>query len=47
MILGRHVKNLVRLHLRPMLAANEFAYTFPQMPNHPDQKYTLPPSAAS
>jgi ATP-dependent DNA helicase RecG len=39
---GRDAKNLVRLHLGPMLDAGLLAYTFPQMPNHPDQKYTLP-----
>ncbi len=39
---GRDQKNLVRLHLQPMLNAGELLYTIPQMPNHPDQKYTLP-----
>lgn len=43
---GRDAKNLVRLHLGPMLAAGQLAYTFPQMPNHPDQKYTVPSAGA-
>lgn len=43
---GRDPKNLVRLHLGPMLAAGQLAYTFPQMPNHPDQKYTVPSAGA-
>ncbi len=38
----RAPKNLVRLHLQPMLAAAELVYTIPEMPNHPDQKYTTP-----
>ncbi|MCB9689728.1 MAG: putative DNA binding domain-containing protein [Alphaproteobacteria bacterium] len=38
----RDPKNLVRLHLQPMLAAGDLAYTIPEMPNHPDQKYTTP-----
>lgn len=38
----RDAKNLVRLHLAPMLAAGQLAYTIPKMVNHPDQKYTLP-----
>jgi ATP-dependent DNA helicase RecG len=37
---GRAPKNLVRLHLQPMLTAGDLAYTIPEMPNHPDQKYT-------
>jgi ATP-dependent DNA helicase RecG len=39
---ARDPKFLVRQHLGPMLDAGELAYTIPQMPNHPDQKYTLP-----
>lgn len=38
----RDPKDLVREHLAPMLKAGELAYTIPQMPNHPDQKYTIP-----
>jgi len=26
-----------------MVDAGELAYTIPKMPNHPDQKYRLPP----
>jgi ATP-dependent DNA helicase RecG len=40
MLNRRDPKNLVRLHLQPMLAAGELAYTIPEMPRHPDQKYT-------
>jgi ATP-dependent DNA helicase RecG len=39
---GRDAKVLLREHLRPMLDAGELAYTIPQMPNHPQQRYTLP-----
>jgi len=39
----RDSKNLVRLHLRPMLDEGHLAYTIPEMPNHPEQKYTTPP----
>lgn len=42
LLLDRDPKNLVRLHLQPMLAAGELAYTIPEMPNHPDQEYTTP-----
>lgn len=35
-------RELTRRHLRPMLATGRLAYTIPQMPNHPDQKYTIP-----
>ena len=38
----RDPKVLQREHLRPMLDAGELAHTFPQMPNHPQQRYTLP-----
>lgn len=38
----RDPKNLVRLHLQPMLAAGELAHTIPEMPNHPEQRYTVP-----
>jgi ATP-dependent DNA helicase RecG len=41
---GRDVKTLVREHLAPLLAEGRLAYTVPDMPNHPDQKYTLPTS---
>lgn len=43
---GRDPKVLLREHLRPMLGAGELAYTFPQMPNHPQQRYTLPKADA-
>ena len=38
----RDPKVLVREHLGPMLADGELAYTIPEMPNHPEQKYTTP-----
>jgi ATP-dependent DNA helicase RecG len=38
----RDPKQLVREHLAPMVAAGQLAYVIPEMPNHPDQKYTLP-----
>lgn len=40
-LLGRQRGPLVRDHLRPMVQAEELAYTIPDMPNHPDQAYTL------
>jgi ATP-dependent DNA helicase RecG len=38
----RDARDLTRSYLRPMLTAGELAYTIPEMPNHPDQKYTTP-----
>jgi ATP-dependent DNA helicase RecG len=38
----RDAGELVRMHLGPMVAAGELAFTIPEMPNHPDQKYILP-----
>ncbi len=41
--LGRKdARDLTRTYLRPMIDAGELAYTIPKMPNHPEQKYTLP-----
>ncbi len=39
---GRDTKVLLREHLRPMIAAGDLVHSIPQMPNHPDQKYTVP-----
>ncbi len=44
-ILGRRADYLVRKHLSAMEKAGELSYTIPEMPNHPDQAYTVPPSA--
>jgi ATP-dependent DNA helicase RecG len=41
---NRDPKVLLREHLSAMVEARELAYTIPQMPNHPAQRYTLPPS---
>lgn len=38
----RDPRELTRSYLRPMVAAGRLALTFPEMPNHPDQQYTLP-----
>ncbi|MCB9740073.1 MAG: putative DNA binding domain-containing protein [Deltaproteobacteria bacterium] len=38
----RDAKNLAREHLRPMLESGELVYTVPEMPKHPEQKYTTP-----
>ncbi|MFP4098421.1 MAG: ATP-binding protein [Alphaproteobacteria bacterium] len=41
-ILGKtDKKNLVRTHLNPMVNDGELAYTYPDMVNHPQQKYTV------
>lgn len=37
----RDPKVLVRQHLSPMLASGELSLTIPEMPHHPDQKYTV------
>jgi ATP-dependent DNA helicase RecG len=39
---GRDPKVLLRQHLSEMVETGELAYTIPQMPNHPAQRYTLP-----
>jgi ATP-dependent DNA helicase RecG len=39
---NRDARHLVRDHLAPMLEAGQLAYTIPDMPRHPGQKYTLP-----
>lgn len=39
---GRNPKELIRNHLAPMLQAGALTYTIPQMPNHPDQRYSVP-----
>lgn len=45
-LLGRHdAKALVRRHLTPMIEAGVLAYAYPQMPNHPAQRYVAPPPA--
>lgn len=41
-LLGRKREPLVRDHLKPMVSAGQLAYTIPEMPNHPDQAYTIP-----
>lgn len=38
----RDPRELVRQHLRPLVEAGALAYEFPEMPNHPQQKYRLP-----
>ncbi len=41
-LLGRHdARDLTRSYLRPLLDAGDLAYTIPQMPNHPQQRYTV------
>jgi len=42
---NRDASVLVREHLVPMIKAGQLAYTVPDMPRHPDQKYTLPAKA--
>jgi ATP-dependent DNA helicase RecG len=39
---GRNIRELVRAHLTPMLNDGLLAYTIPDRPNHPDQRYTVP-----
>lgn len=39
-------KPLVRDYLSPMVGEGLLAYTIPEMENHPDQRYTLPPAVA-
>ena len=39
---GRDPSSLVRSHLRPMLDEGRLRYTIPEMPRHPDQKYSAP-----
>jgi ATP-dependent DNA helicase RecG len=39
----RDPRELTRAYLRPMVVQGRLAHTLPRMPNHPDQKYTLPP----
>jgi ATP-dependent DNA helicase RecG len=38
-ILGRGKKHLLRNHLTPMIREDALAYTLPEQPNHPQQKY--------
>ena len=38
----RDPKELVRAHLGPMVEAGQLAYTIPEMPNHPAQRYAIP-----
>ncbi len=33
---------LQRTYLKPLIKTHKLAYTFPEMVNHPQQKYTLP-----
>ncbi len=40
----RDPKNLVRLHLQPLLASGSLSFTIPEMPHHPDQKYATCPA---
>lgn len=42
---GRNLRELVRAHLTPMLSDGLLAYTIPDRPNHPDQRYTVPDAA--
>lgn len=47
-LLQRHDhKHLVREFLTPMVAEGLLAYTIPEMENHPDQRYTVPPVSAT
>jgi ATP-dependent DNA helicase RecG len=39
---GRDAKELVRMHLSPMVEASELTLSIPEMPNHPNQRYSLP-----
>ena len=43
---GRDQKHLVREFLSPMVHDCLLAYTIPEMENHPDQRYTVPPESA-
>jgi ATP-dependent DNA helicase RecG len=43
---GREQKPLVRDYLTPMVNEGLLAYTIPEMENHPDQRYTVPPESA-
>jgi ATP-dependent DNA helicase RecG len=43
---GRDQKHLVREFLSPMVHIGLLAYTIPEMENHPDQRYTVPPESA-
>jgi ATP-dependent DNA helicase RecG len=43
---GRDQKHLVREFLSPMVRDGLLAYTIPEMENHPDQRYTVPPESA-
>lgn len=46
-LLGRQdPKALVRTYLTPLIQAGELVYTIREMPNHPDQRYSVPHSAA-
>jgi len=38
---NRDPKQLVREHLAPMIDKGELTYVFPEMPNHPEQKYKV------
>jgi ATP-dependent DNA helicase RecG len=38
-------KKILRNHLTPMVAEGTLAYTIPEMANHPDQRYTAPPTS--
>ena len=40
---GREHKPLVRDYLTPMVNDGVLVYTIPEMENHPDQCYTVPP----
>ncbi len=44
---GREQKPLVRDYLTPMVAEGVLAYTIPEMENHPDQRYTVPPASSA
>ena len=41
----REHKPLVRDYLSPMVNEGVLVYTIPEMENHPDQRYTVPPAA--
>lgn len=43
---GREQKPLVRDYLTPMVNEGLLAYTIPEMENHPDQRYTVPPESS-
>ncbi len=42
---GREHKPLVRDYLTPMVGEGLLAYSIPEMENHPDQRYTVPPAS--